>query len=55
MELHTDRSCIFTGGEGSGGNGGETGVTLKWSSGSAGIWRLCPSAEPGTDDSSSSL
>lgn len=29
-------------------------VTQGWSSGSAGIWRLCPSTEPGTGGSSSS-
>lgn len=43
--------------------GGEGGVLLRWShgvtqsqsSGSADIWKLCPSVEPGTGDSSSFL
>lgn len=59
LELRTDRrSDVSIGGVGSRCGGGGTcccDVTQGQSSGSAGIWRLCPSAEPGTGDSSSSL
>lgn len=37
------------------GGGWSHGVTQDQSSGSADIWKLCPSVEPGTDDSSSFL